>query len=67
MKELAQFTKVGPKQRMDRLIQFNKRLRECKESSDILQRWNLELDPELIKIPARIIPIPKLVFGGDRT
>lgn len=51
---------------MERLRTFNQRLRTSPESVEILKRWNLELDPDLIKIPARILPLPKLLFGGDR-
>lgn len=66
MKELGQYTKIGPGTRMERLVTFNRRLRECPESRQILDRWNLELESELIKIPARVMPFPKLVFGGNR-
>lgn len=67
MKELGQYTKIGPAVRMERLLAFNQRLNDCPESRQTLERWNLELDRELIKIPARILNFPKLVFGGDKT
>lgn len=66
MKELGQYTKIGPAARMKRLLQFNRRLNESPDSRAILDRWNLQLDSELIKIPARVLPFPNLVFGGAR-
>lgn len=67
MKELGQYTKIGPGMRMERLLAFNRRLNDSAESRGVLDRWNLELDRELIKIPARLLPFPKLVFGANKT
>lgn len=66
MREMAQYTKVAPAGRIDRLLAFNKRLQQSNESSRHLIEWNLGLDPELIKIPARILPYPEIVFGNNR-
>lgn len=66
MRELSQHTKVGPASRIDRLLAFNRRLSQSQDSARILNDWNLVLDPNLIKIPGRVLPYPSLVFGGDR-
>lgn len=66
MRELSQHTKIGPAARIDRLLNFNRRLASSQDSARHLTDWNLGIDPELVKIPARIIPYPDLVFGNDR-
>lgn len=66
MKELSQHTKIGPASRIDRLLQFNRRLANTPESLRHLTEWNLGLEPELVKIPARVLPYPDIVFGNGR-
>lgn len=66
MKEISKYTKVSPKDRMTRLKKFNERLRVAENSKKIFKDWNVELDTELVKIPGRILPYAKLVFGNNR-
>lgn len=66
MREMSQHTKVGPAARIDRLLAFNRRLKNSPDSSRHLVDWDLELDPTLIRIPARVLPYPSITFGGDR-
>lgn len=66
MREMAQYTKVAPAGRIDRLLAFNRRLQQSNESSRHLTDWSLGLDPELVKIPARILPYPQIIFGNDK-
>lgn len=66
MRDMAQYTKIAPSGRIERLLIFNRRLRQSPDSSKQLKDWDLELDPELIKIPARILPYPDIVFGNNR-
>lgn len=66
MREMSQYTKVGPASRIDRLIAFNRRLQNSPESSRHLTDWSLGLDMDLIKIPARILPYPQIVFGDNK-
>lgn len=66
MKDLSQHTQVGPASRIDRLLAFNRRLSQSQDSARHLSDWSLGLDPTLVKIPARILPYPDLVFGNDR-
>lgn len=66
MREMSQHTKVGAGVRIDRLLAFNQRLQQSQESSAVLRSWSLALDPDLVKIPARILEYPNIVFGNDR-
>lgn len=66
MREMAQYTKIGPSDRVQRLLTFNRRLAQSHESANHLREWDLGLDPELVKIPGRIMPYPELTFGNGR-
>lgn len=63
---MATHTKVGPAARIDKLLTFNKRLQNTPDSLRQLTDWNLALNPELVKIPARILPYPEIVFGNGK-
>lgn len=64
MKAMSEHTRVGPAGRINKLIDFNRRLRMSPESSQVLRDWNLELSQELVKVPARVLPNENIVFGG---
>lgn len=66
MKEINRFTKIGPSDRVQRLLKFNERLSNCPESMERLKEWSLELDPQLVTLPARILPYPTLLFGNNK-
>lgn len=66
MREMSQHTKVGPAARIERLLKFNQRLQNTPDSLRQLTDWNLGLSPELVKIPARILPYPEIVFGNGK-
>lgn len=66
MKEMATHTRVGPQKRIEQLLAFNNRLTTCQNSAAVLREWNLELDRELVKIPARVLPPPNILFGNER-
>ncbi|KAI4503218.1 hypothetical protein M0802_001440 [Mischocyttarus mexicanus] len=64
MNSLAAYTRISPETRINKLLQFNKRL--CSEPNVIkeLNNWNLKLENKLIEIPARILPCENIVFGS---
>lgn len=66
MREMAQYTKVSPAGRIERLLAFNQRLRQSNDSARHLADWSLGLDPDLVKIPARILPYPEILFGNEK-
>lgn len=66
MREMSQYTKVGPAARIDRLMAFNQRLRNTPDSIRQLTDWNLSLSPDLVDIPARVLPYPEIVFGNGK-
>lgn len=65
MRDMAQFTHLPPAARIERLLNFNERLRSSKRAVQLLSDWNLGLEKNLLEIPARILPYPKIIFGKD--
>lgn len=53
MKDVAVHTRVGPAQRIQKLISFNNRLQTTEKSMEVLNSWALTLDRDLVTIPAR--------------
>lgn len=64
MKSMSEHTRVGPAGRISKLLEFNNRLRRTQASVQVLQDWDLELSKEILRVPARILPNEKIVFGG---
>lgn len=68
MKDVAQYTRIGPHARVDRLQRYNQRLNTCAGSVGILQDWNLKLDKNLVNIDdAREIKPQTVKFGGNKS
>lgn len=66
MRALAEHTRVSPKARIDKLMIFNRRLRQEQAIVDELSEWNMKLDERLTDVPARILQPENIVLGGNR-
>lgn len=60
------FTAMNPSQRIERLLHFNKRLYDNRESMDTLSEWQLNLDKDLVQIRGRQIAQQKIMLGNDQ-
>uniref|UniRef100_A0A1B6F8K3 Piwi domain-containing protein n=2 Tax=Cuerna arida TaxID=1464854 RepID=A0A1B6F8K3_9HEMI len=67
MRALSNHTRIGPKDRIDRLLVMNKRLNGEQRVQKEFADWNLKLSKELVKVPARIIDAEKIVLGNEIT
>lgn len=65
MKALAVHTRVTASKRVDMLIRFNETLRKETKVLDELKSWNLQLERNLVQVPARILSGEKLVFANN--
>lgn len=65
MSKLAEFTRLNPENRAKSLEKFNTRIQTTPESVNVLKEWNMELERELITVPARELPAEPIVFGCD--
>ncbi|KAH8298095.1 hypothetical protein KR018_006591 [Drosophila ironensis] len=66
MKAMSEHTRLTPERRIERLRVFNQRLNQSKESTDVMKSWNIELDRNLVEIPARVLPPERIVFGNGK-
>ena len=61
MSALATYTKLEPKTRIDRLLDFNKRLLATQKVKKELSDWGLNLSDKLVNVSGRVIPKDKIV------
>jgi aubergine-like protein len=67
MKDVAQFTRVTPQQRVTALTQFIKNVKSCQKARDILSEWGLDFEDALLEISGRIVAAPNLEFNPNFT
>lgn len=67
MQCVATYTRHNPKNRIEKLLSFNKRLQNTPNVVTEFTEWNLELDKKLLDIPGRLLNNEVLTFGGNAT
>lgn len=67
MSALAEHTRVNPKSRIEKLLQFNQRLYSVPEITAEFDRWNLQLDKKLVEVPARILDDEFIYIGKGKS
>lgn len=65
MKDIAQFTRVTPNQRMNSLRKFINNINQTPEASEILDSWGLKIDGATIDLSMRILDPETILFGND--
>lgn len=60
------YSQMIPRTRRQRLLDYNTRVRNTKESMDVLTEWNLGLDPKLIEFEGHRLKAERLLFGENR-
>jgi aubergine len=66
MRSLSDYTRLPPGPRIEELLKFNRRLRSTNESIQVLNDWNMDLDPNLVEFSGRVLAKQKLKFGNNR-
>lgn len=66
MQAVSQHTRVNPDGRIQRLLDFNRRLIGTEASTNALREWGLDIERQLVDVPARILPPEKILFGENR-
>ncbi|CAD7013874.1 protein aubergine [Ceratitis capitata] len=64
MKAMSNHTRLTPNTRIQRLMQFNSRLKNTTASMEVLTSWNMELDNQLVEVPGRILTKSKILFAN---
>ncbi|XP_063696838.1 protein aubergine-like [Culicoides brevitarsis] len=65
MKAVAEHTRVGPAQRVRRLLDFNRRLINTPASMKTMQDWNLSLEQELVEVTGRELLCEGILFANQ--
>lgn len=61
------YSQMVPRTRMQRLLDYNRRVQNSAASVDVLKEWNLELDRKLIEVDGHRLKPEVLLFGEGRT
>ncbi|KAJ8925852.1 hypothetical protein NQ315_009704 [Exocentrus adspersus] len=64
MKALADHTRVGPQNRIQKLMEFSQRMRGSGECMAELQKWDLNVADSLVRFAGRVLP-PESIVGGN--
>lgn len=65
MKDVAQYTRITPNQRMNALRKFVNSVHECEEAKAILDGWGLSINRATIDLQMRILTPENILFGDD--
>lgn len=61
------YSQMVPRTRIQRLIDYNRRIQTTPASVDVLKEWNLDLDRQLVQIDGHRLKPEQLLFGEGRT
>lgn len=65
MRDVAVHTRVGPAQRIQKLLAFNHRLHTTPGSLACFTQWELNLERNLVDVPARQLPAEEILLGNN--
>lgn len=63
---MSEHTRLSPNIRIQKLLNFNRRLSNTPQSLTTLNEWGLELNRHLVDVDGRILPFENIVFGDER-
>lgn len=67
MRAMSDYTRMAPKDRVSRLLDFSRRINQTSRSCTTLQSFGVELDRDLLRVEGRTLPQEKMVFGKNAT
>ena len=65
MKAVGAYTRLGPRDRIQRLMDFNKRISTTRESLKVLDDFKMKLDNKLIEFNGRLVDPQKILLGNN--
>lgn len=65
MRKLAEFTRLGPDARQQRLCTYSQRMNSTKEIVNELNKWDMQLAPKLVDFGGRVLP-PEFIVQGPQ-
>lgn len=67
MRALAEHTRIGPTQRIDKLLQFSRRLNNEPKVVEELRKWDMQLAERLVEFTGRVLPQETIIGGEGRS
>ncbi|XP_018561760.1 piwi-like protein Siwi [Anoplophora glabripennis] len=64
MRALADHTRVGPQGRIEKLMEFSRRMRNSQDCMNEIRRWDLNVADSLVRFTGRVLP-PETIVGGN--
>ena len=64
---VAQYTRQAPDARVQSLIKFSKRIRDCPDVQEEMKSWNLKISQDLERVPGRTFKPETILIGNNRT
>lgn len=61
------YSQMVPRTRMQRLLDYNKRVQSSTASVEVLREWSLDLDRRLVEVEGHRLKGEMLLFGENRT
>lgn len=65
MKDVAQYTRVTPNQRIAALRQYLENVRKSDDAQQVLGEWGLKIDRDIINLKARQLENEVICFGNN--
>lgn len=65
MRDVAQYTRVDPRSRQERLRDFGRRICESKETQATMTEFGLSMGQQLQTLKGRLLPPEKILFGNN--
>nr|XP_039251037.1 piwi-like protein 1 [Styela clava] len=65
MKEIGNFTRLGPNERNSQIENFLQRLNGSPEARQELLKWGLELENRIVSVEGRTLPPEKVLVGNN--
>lgn len=66
MSAVAQYTRLGPSDRIKKLLDFNRRLQTTPDSMKVLNEWSMSLEHQMVELVGRKLDSESVVFGNNR-
>lgn len=66
MKSMDKYTRMGPAERIQKLLAFNRRLNSAPESAKTFADWNMKLDSKLVEVEGRILKSQNIVWANEK-
>lgn len=67
MRTLADYTRLTPDKRIQRLETFNQRLQQSEESAEVFKFWKTELERRLVEVKGRVLAEEEIMFNPSET